>query len=95
MLLIGNFMQLISNWIQTCQIYQLLGGSGIPNNIQWTIKLEKTDITPEITEFCPVVKHIDISVQDCSNSIANALELLQSCTKRSISITNNPVQITQ
>ena len=28
--------------------------------------------------------HIDGFVQDCSNSIANALELLQSCTKPSI-----------
>ena len=28
--------------------------------------------------------HIDGLVQDCSNSIANALELLQSCTMRSI-----------
>ena len=27
--------------------------------------------------------HIDALVQDCSNSIANALELLQSCTKPS------------
>ena len=53
MLLIGNFMQLISNWIQTWQIYRPLGGSGIANNIQWTIKLEKTDITPEITEKLP------------------------------------------
>ena len=26
---------------------------------------------------------VDGSVQDCSNSIANALELLQSCTKLS------------
>ena len=25
--------------------------------------------------------HVDDFVQDCSNSIANALELLQSCTK--------------
>ena len=31
------------------------------------------------------VGDIDESVQDCSNSIANALELLQSCTKPSIS----------
>ena len=29
------------------------------------------------------VHHIDDSVQDCSNSIANALEILQSCTKPS------------
>ena len=29
--------------------------------------------------------HINGLVQDCSNSIANALELLQSCTKLSIS----------
>ena len=28
--------------------------------------------------------YIDGLVQDCSNSIANALELLQSCTKSSI-----------
>ena len=31
-----------------------------------------------------VVLLIDGLVQDCSNSIANALELLQSCTKPSI-----------
>ena len=28
-------------------------------------------------------EHIDVLVQDCSNSIANALELLQSCIKPS------------
>ena len=31
-----------------------------------------------------LLMHIDGLVQDCSNSIANALELLQSCTKPSI-----------
>ena len=31
-----------------------------------------------------VVEYIDGLVQDCSNSIADALELLQSCTKPSI-----------
>ena len=30
------------------------------------------------------IAYIDGSVQDCSNSIANALELLKSCTKPSI-----------
>ena len=30
------------------------------------------------------IVYIDDLVQDCSNSIANALELLQSCTKPSI-----------
>ena len=30
------------------------------------------------------VMHFDVLVQDCSNSIANALELLQSCTKPSM-----------
>ena len=30
------------------------------------------------------IDYIDGLVQDCSNSIANALELLQSCTKLSI-----------
>ena len=36
----------------------------------------------------PVRLHTDGLVQDCSNSIANALELLQSCTKPSISRLN-------
>ena len=31
-------------------------------------------------------EYIDGLVQDCSNSIANALELLQSCTKPTISL---------
>ena len=34
--------------------------------------------------YNPEAHHLDDSVQDCSNSIANALELLQSCTKKSI-----------
>ena len=29
-------------------------------------------------------RHVDGLVQDCSNSIANAMELLQSCTKPSM-----------
>ena len=32
--------------------------------------------------------HVDGLMQDCSNSIANTLELLQSCTK--LSILHNP-----
>ena len=35
-----------------------------------------------------VFMHIDGLLQDCSNSIANALELLQSCTNPSICITS-------
>ena len=31
-----------------------------------------------------ILSYIDVLEQDCSNSIANALELLQSCTKPSI-----------
>ena len=40
--------------------------------------------------------HIDGLAEDCSNSIANALELLQSCTKPSIvnSFTNRPKSLT-
>ena len=36
--------------------------------------------------FCHLIwyQYINGLVQDCSNSIANALELLQSCTKPSI-----------
>ena len=33
--------------------------------------------------------NIDSLIQDCSNSIANALELLQSCTKPSINASVN------
>ena len=36
-----------------------------------------------------IVEYIDGLVQDCSNCIANALELLQSCTKPSICGVNN------
>ena len=39
--------------------------------------------------FTPYWKHIDGLVQDCSNSSAYALELLQSCTKPSIYQSNN------
>ena len=38
----------------------------------------------EIQGTSTPVGHIDGLVQDCSNSIADALELLQSCTKPSI-----------
>ena len=36
------------------------------------------------TNFPGYDSHIEGLVQDCSNSIANALEILQSCTKSSI-----------
>ena len=46
----------------------------------WQVLVKgKRDFARERVEF-----DIDGSVQDCSNSIANALELLQSCTKLSI-----------
>ena len=37
-----------------------------------------------VTESSEKQNHVDGFVQDCSNSIANALEILQSCTKPSI-----------
>ena len=41
--------------------------------------------THKIISFKPIdTGHVDSLVQDCSNSIANALELPQSCTKPSI-----------
>ena len=43
---------------------------------------EKWYSNPYSAEFTR--ENIDGSVQDCSNSTANALELLQSCTKPSI-----------
>ena len=42
-------------------------------------------LTPNMVDLMKWL-YIDGSVQDCSNSIANALELLQSCTKPSICI---------
>ena len=40
-----------------------------------------------------VTLHIDGLVQDCSNSIANVLELLQSCTKPSICVIFSQVML--
>ena len=40
----------------------------------------------ELNAFAEAQTYIDGFVQDCSNSIAYALELLQSCTKPSISL---------
>ena len=37
-----------------------------------------------ITPLTSPPQHIDGLVQDCSNSIANAMELLKSCTKQSM-----------
>ena len=44
----------------------------------WKTRLGTWIVVPKI-----MAGHIDGFVQDCSNSIANALELLQSCTKPS------------
>ena len=41
----------------------------------------KIGIMPKISPWYHIYIYIDGLVQDCSNSIANALELLQSCTK--------------
>ena len=47
---------------------------------------DPSNISPDLVFNMPHVnQHIDGLVQDCSNSIANALELLQSCTKLLIS----------
>ena len=41
-------------------------------------------ISKSATTKSDIDYNINDSVQDCSNSIANALELLQSCTKLTI-----------
>ena len=41
-----------------------------------------------------IVSLNDVLAQDCSNSIANALELLQSCTKPSVLSLEIPVVLT-
>ena len=38
------------------------------------------------------IEYVDSFVQDCSNTIAYALELLQSCTKPSMSSASNRTQ---
>ena len=42
-----------------------------------------SQVIKSVLKLCKIATHIDGLVQDCSNSIANALELLQSCTKPS------------
>ena len=51
------------------------------NNMQTFISSESFK---HMMDSFMVADHIDGLVQDCSNSIANALELLQSCSKPSI-----------
>ena len=51
----------------------------------WPFATNFSEILFKIQQFCSQVNEfiIDGLVQDCRNSIANALELLQSCTKPS------------
>ena len=48
-------------------------------------------IIHKLPPYVIYIYHIDGLVQDCSNSIANALELLQSCAKASICLYVNAV----
>ena len=67
----------------------------MPSNWAWYHSPLNSDV-PNLTENLldykwfnctwPVSEYMDGLVQDFSNSIANALELLQSCTKPSICI---------
>ena len=47
------------------------------------LKKRKVCKLPETEKLAFCFYYIDCFVQDCSNSIANALELLQSCVKSS------------
>ena len=47
-------------------------------------KIFKSICLKQIFDIMELLVYFDGLVQDCSNSIANALELLQSCTKPSI-----------
>ena len=49
---------------------------------KWPVTLKMFPFDDVVMEY--EIDHSDGFVQDCSNSIANALELLQSCTKPSI-----------
>ena len=45
------------------------------------VKVLSAKSWPSCLHLKVLIHHVDGLVQDCSNSIANALELLQSCTK--------------
>ena len=53
--------------------------SSLVQVIDWHLTNDKPLPKPMMTLF--TYAYIDGFVQDCGNSIANALELLQSCTK--------------
>ena len=56
------------------------------SNKAWTIRewqRQQIETRTQITHLTQNKHHIDGLVQDCNNSIANAMELVQSCTKPS------------
>ena len=78
-------------WIGCLAIYQGVAGKGalwcltLPSHsiqVYMYVIAANVQLFRDMYVFCE--QHFDGLVQDCSNSFANALELLQSCTKPSI-----------
>ena len=56
------------------------------NNVWMMIWYNGISVSDDLQVICPVIHHIEGLVQECSNSSALAVELLQPCTKPSILI---------
>ena len=86
---IEPFMKLLGTITNPCRDYMLL-----TRKFSYGFTISKTNKTNIYCTVCSIAcwgwhqrkHHIDGLVQDCNNSIANALELLQSCTKPPISL---------
>ena len=77
-------------WPQSFQASDIIIPKWLPSSFVGRMVLLRSTmkVAPEkhhLTYLIEMLNHIDGLVQDCSNSIANALELLQPCTKPSIS----------
>ena len=79
------------NWLTFCNIckcplrWKMLVGVSLKSVVhKWTIQFTDVSIHHQVSMSLVCIKDINDLVQDCSNSIALAMELLQSCTKPSI-----------
>ena len=74
------------NFINTLHFYQRIITPSFIAEIWYKMSWKEEPVAGEIWHESTKMhaKHFDGLVQDCSISIANALEILQSCTKPSI-----------
>ena len=91
---IANALEILQSCTKPSIWYYFVLWNGIKNAISDRLSQNRVHISWDIlycgfvsvcvTESSEKQNHDDGFVQDCSNSIANALEILQSCTKPSI-----------